>query len=103
MNMLWYHRCAVAGNSDEQSIEALIAQGRHADAARRASAAGNHMRAAEIYEKLWDFRSALGAARAAGDLPRVLRYAVELGDATEVTGAMAALAATDDGARTALD
>jgi hypothetical protein len=25
--VLWYHRSAVAGNSDEQSIEALIAAG----------------------------------------------------------------------------
>jgi tRNA A-37 threonylcarbamoyl transferase component Bud32/tetratricopeptide (TPR) repeat protein len=101
--VLWYHRGAVAGNSDEQSIEALIAAGRHADAAGAASAAGHHARAAEIYEKLWDFRGALGAARAAGDLPRVLRYAVELGDAAAVGEAMAQLTATDDGARTALD
>ncbi|HSR96828.1 MAG TPA: protein kinase [Kofleriaceae bacterium] len=92
----------MAGN-DEQSIEALIAAGRHADAARAASEAGQHARAAEIYEKLWDFRNALGAARAGGDLPRVLRYAVELGDAAAVGDAMAALTATDEGARTALD
>jgi serine/threonine-protein kinase len=101
--VLWYHRTAVAGNSDEPSIEALIAAGRHADAARAASAAGNHARAAEIYEKLWDFRGALGAAQAAGDLPRALRYAVELNDAAAVGDAMAQLTATDDGARTALD
>jgi tetratricopeptide (TPR) repeat protein len=101
--VLWYHRSAVAGNSDEHSIEALIAAGRHADAAGAAAAAGNHARAAEIYEKLWDFRNALAAARAGGDLPRVLRYAVELGDAAAVGDAMAALTATDDGARTALD
>ncbi|HZJ67548.1 MAG TPA: hypothetical protein VFD36_28790, partial [Kofleriaceae bacterium] len=93
----------MAGNSDEPSIEALIAAGRHADAARAASAAGNHARAAEIYEKLWDFRGALGAAQAGGDLPRALRYAVELNDAAAVGDAMAQLTATDDGARTALD
>ena len=79
--MLWYHRNAVTGNSDEHSIDALISLGRHADAARAASAGGEHARAAEIYEKLWDFRGALEAARAGGDLARVLRYALELDDA----------------------
>ncbi|HEX3762288.1 MAG TPA: protein kinase [Kofleriaceae bacterium] len=93
----------MAGNSDEPSIDALIAAGRHAEAARAASAAGHHARAAEIYERLWDFRGALGAARAGGDLPRALRYAIELGDAAAVGEAMAALTATDDGARAALD
>jgi serine/threonine-protein kinase len=101
--VLWYHRYAVTGNSDEHSIEALIAAGRHVDAARAASDAGDHARAAEIYEKLWDFRGALGAAKAAGDLAKVLRYALELGDAAAITEAMAALTATEDGARTALD
>jgi tRNA A-37 threonylcarbamoyl transferase component Bud32 len=93
----------VTGNSEEQSIEALIASGRHAEAARAASAAGLHARAAELYERLWDFRAALEAARAGGDLARALRYAHELGDAAAVTEAMAALTATDEGTRTALD
>jgi tRNA A-37 threonylcarbamoyl transferase component Bud32 len=101
--MLWYHRDAVTGNSDEQSIEALIAAGRHGDAARAASAAGDHVRAAEIYEKLWDFRGAMGAAHDGGDLARVLRYAIELGDAASIAEAMGLLTATDDGTRTALD
>jgi len=101
--MVWYHRDAVAGNSDEPSIDALVAAGRHAEAAVAASAAGHHARAAEIYERLWDFRGALGAARAGGDLARALRYAHELGDAAAVAEAMAALTATDDGARLALD
>jgi len=101
--VLWYHRNAVTGNSDEHSIEALIAAGRHADAARAASAEGNHARAAEIYEKLWDFRGALGAATAGGDLARALRYALELGDAAAIAGALGALTATDDGARSALE
>ena len=100
--MLWYHRTAVTGNSDEHSIDALISLGRHADAARAASAGGEHARAAEIYEKLWDFRGALEAARAGGDLARVLRYALELDDAAAVAGALAELTATDEGTRTAL-
>jgi serine/threonine-protein kinase len=101
--VLWYHRYAVTGNSDKHSIDALIATGRHADAARVASAEGNHARAAEIYEKLWDFRAALGAANAGGDLARALRYALELGDEAAVAEATHALTATDDGARTALE
>ena len=101
--MLWYHRCAVAGNSDEPSIDALIAAGRHAEAAVAASAAGHHARAAEIYERLWDFRGALGAARAGGDLARALRYAHELGDPAAIAEAMTTLTATDEGARVALD
>jgi serine/threonine-protein kinase len=101
--VLWYHRYAVTGNSDEHSIEALIAAGRHADAARAASAEGNHVRAAEIYEKLWDFRGALGAATAAGDLARALRYALELGDQAAIAEATRELTATDDGTRAALD
>jgi tetratricopeptide (TPR) repeat protein len=99
----WYHRHDVTGNSEEHSIEALIAAGRHGDAARAASAAGDHARAAEIYEKLWDFRGALDAAHAGGDTARALRYAIELGDAAVVAEALGALTATDDGARTALD
>ena len=94
--MLWYHRNAVTGNSDEHSIDALIAAGRHADAARAASAEGNHARAAEIYEKLWDFRGALGAASAGGDLARALRYALELGDEAAIAEATRALTATDE-------
>jgi eukaryotic-like serine/threonine-protein kinase len=101
--VLWYHRYAVTGNSDEHSIEALIAAGRHADAARAASAAGDHARAAELYERLWDFRGALEAAHAGGDLARALRYALELGDAAAIDLALGALTSTDDGARAALD
>ena len=86
----------MTGNSDEPSIDPR-------DAAAAAEAAGHYSRAAEMYERLWDFRSALGAARAGGDLPRALRYALELGDAAATAEALAALTATDDGARAALD
>src|SRR5580704_19301595 len=88
---------------NEQQIADLIAAGKHADAARAALDAGQPGRAADLYEKLWDFRGALDAARAAGDLPRALRYALELRDEPAAAELQAALAATDDGARTALD
>jgi len=88
---------------NEQQIADLIAAGKHADAARAALDAGQPGRAADLYEKLWDFRGALDAARAAGDLPRALRYALELRDEPAAAELQAALAATDDGAHTALE
>jgi serine/threonine-protein kinase len=96
----------VTGNSDEtieQTIDGLIAAGRHADAARLAAERGEHARAADLYEKLWDFRGAFDAARAGGDLARVLRYAIELDDATAIHDTLAAMTATDEGANTALE
>ncbi|HEY1554497.1 MAG TPA: protein kinase [Kofleriaceae bacterium] len=75
----------LAGNSPEQ----LMADGRFAEAA-------------DVYEKLWDFRAALAAARAAGDLPRALRYAFEVHDEPSARELLDQLAATDDGARAAL-
>ena len=65
----------------------------HAAEAHAALAEGRHAVAAELFEKLWDFRGALAAAEAAGDRPRALRYALELGDEAEI---QRMLAATDD-------
>ena len=76
----------MAINSDDGSsipastVDELLAAGRHDDAARAALEGGLHARAADLYEKLWDFRGALEASRAGADLPRALRYALELGD-----------------------
>jgi serine/threonine-protein kinase len=89
--------------ADAETVEQLIAAGRHADAAKRALESGEPARAADLYEKLWDFRGALTAARAANDLPRALRYAIELHDADATSSLLAELAATDDGKRAALD
>ena len=85
------------------SVDELIAAGRHADAAARALETGEPGRAADLYEKLWDFRAALGAARADGDLPRALRYAIEVHDDAQTAELLRLLEATDDGARAALD
>ena len=93
------------GNPDEPapSTDELIAAGRHLDAARAAHARGDYARAAELFEKLWDFRGAYEAARAAGDLPRALRYAIDLGDDATVRATLAELAAADAAARAALE
>ncbi|MBA3820581.1 MAG: protein kinase, partial [Deltaproteobacteria bacterium] len=96
----------MSGNSDEPTIsdvDTLLAAGRHLDAARSAAAAGLHARAADIYEKLWDFRGALDAAKGGGDLARALRYAIEIDDAPEIHALLARLGETEDGARASLD
>jgi serine/threonine-protein kinase len=90
MRTLWYHRSAVPGNDPIQ-------------AAREALEAGEFARAADLYEKLWDFRGAFEAARGGGDQPRALRYAIELDDPTAVHAMLTELTATEDGARQALD
>jgi serine/threonine-protein kinase len=87
----------------QQEIDELIAAGKHADAARLALEAGDPGRAADLYEKLWDWRGALEAAKAAGDLARALRSALELHDETATTDLVASLAETDEGARRALE
>ena len=96
-------RVAINDDGTGETVESLLAAGRHADAAKLALTSGNPARAAELYEKLWDFRGALEAARAAGDRPRSLRYAIEAHDEAAVGQVLAELAATDDGARAALD
>jgi serine/threonine-protein kinase len=90
----------VSGNS---SVDELLAAGKHLDAARMAAELGEHARAADLYEKLWDFRGALEAAKAGGDLPRALRYAIEIDDAPEIAALLATLGETEAGARESLD
>lgn len=58
---------------------------------------------AETYEKLWDFRGALTAARAAGDLPLALGYAIDARDPTAISAILAELSASQAGMRKALD
>jgi len=86
-----------------ETVEELIAAGRHADAAKRALEMGEPARAADLYEKLWDFRGAYTAALAAEDLPRALRYALELRDDKLAADILGRLSANDDGKRAALD
>ena len=88
---------------EPETVEQLIAAGRHADAAKRALEAGQPARAADLFEKLWDFRSALDASRAANDLPRALRYALELHDETLTKQLLGELDTNEEGKRAALD
>ncbi len=96
-------RVAINDDGTGETVESLLAAGRHADAAKLALTSGDPARAADLYEKLWDFRGALEAARAAGDRPRSLRYAIEAHDETAVAAVLAELTSTDDGTRAALD
>jgi len=88
---------------DPDTVESLIAAGRHADAAKRALETGEPGRAADLYEKLWDFRGAYEASLAAQDPARALRYALELRDETLSRAVLATLTATDEGKRAALE
>jgi len=58
--------------------QALIAQGKLAEAASAMEADGLHSQAAELYQQLWDFESASRAARATGDFPTALNNQLQL-------------------------
>ncbi len=75
----------------------------HVAEAHAALREGRHAAAAELFEKLWDFRGALAAAEAGADKPRALRYALELGDGESVARTLAALTTTEEGSLAALD
>ncbi len=91
------------GARDEATVDALVAAGRHAEAGAAAMAAGEPARAGELFEAVWDFARAARAFRDAGLLDRALRNAIEARDEGLVAELTAALAATDDGARAALE
>ena len=54
-------------------VDQLISEGRHAEAAREARAAGDLVRAAAIYAQIWDFRHAAACAEESGDRVAALR------------------------------
>ena len=85
-------------------IDELVAAGKYADAARVASEAGAHGRAADLYERIWEFADAARAARAAGDAARALRNAIDARDEALAAELLAELTADgDDGLRAAVD
>ncbi len=85
-------------------IDQLVAAGKYADAARAASKVGAHARAAELYERIWEFADAARAARAAGDTARALRNAIDARDEALAAELVAELTgAGDDGLRAAVD
>lgn len=85
------------------TVEELIAARNYDQAARTALEEGQPALAAELYEKAWDFRGALAAARLAGDRPRALRYAIEAHDDASVANLVTELSTTDADMRAALE
>src|SRR5690606_21475971 len=57
-------------------VAELVELGRHAAAAELAAGRGEHLRAAELYERIWDFRAAAHCRQLGGDLPGALRCAL---------------------------
>ncbi|HUS65239.1 MAG TPA: protein kinase [Kofleriaceae bacterium] len=88
----------MAGNP---TVDELVAAGRYADAARAAEEGGDPARAASLYERIWDFRAAARAARAAGDHTRALRAAIDARDEALVLEIGAHLRERGDDARRA--
>jgi tRNA A-37 threonylcarbamoyl transferase component Bud32/tetratricopeptide (TPR) repeat protein len=81
-----------------------VAAGRHAEAAAQANAQGEPLRAAAIYERIWEFGRAALCARAGGDLPRALRNAIDARDEALVVEIASELAAQGtDGQRAAME
>lgn len=83
--------------------DALTQAGRHAEAASEAALAGDHVGAARLWERIWRFERAALAWRAAGEIGRALAAALDAKHDGLIAELHAALVATDDGARAALE
>ncbi len=64
----------------QTSVDELVAAGDYEAAAARAEELGDHLRAAELYERIWSFAAAAACAQAGGDLARALRNAIDAKD-----------------------
>src|SRR5437764_3024092 len=64
-------------------VDALIAAGKHAEAAAELRRLGQLDRAQALYEKIWDFRAAAEVARERGDRPALLRLLLDAKDMAE--------------------
>jgi serine/threonine-protein kinase len=86
------------------AVEELVGQGRYAEAAKVAREAGLNQRAAELFERIWEFGEAAACAREAGDLPRALRNALDArNDALAIEVEQTLVAAGEPGVRTAFE
>lgn len=61
---------------DEAALAALVREGRHADAAAQLAAAGELLRAAELYASVWRTADAIACAERAGRLDEAYRHAL---------------------------
>jgi serine/threonine protein kinase len=62
--------------TDSLEVAALVAEGRHEEAAVRSRAEGQHARAAELFATVWKYGEAIACARQAGELADAYRYAL---------------------------
>ena len=89
---------------NSHTVDDLVAAGRYSEAARTASETGDHARAAELFERIWEFAAAAKSASAAGDLTRALRNAIDSRDEPLIRALTESLVATGEaGARDAID
>src|SRR5262249_40096250 len=65
--------------------EALLAAGKHVEAAEELRRRGDLEQAQAILEKIWDFRAAASVARERGDRPALLRLLLEAREFTEAS------------------
>jgi eukaryotic-like serine/threonine-protein kinase len=66
------------------SVDELVGQGKYGAAAELARSRGDALRAAELYERIWEFGLAADCAREAGDPGRALRNAIDSRDENRV-------------------
>lgn len=68
----------------EEQVKSLLKRGEHAAAAAALAAAGHQRRAGAIHEQIFEYRAALAAYEAGGDLVGAVRMAIELQDAAAI-------------------
>ena len=66
----------MTGTLDEAALAELLREGRHAEAAARLAAAGETLRAAELYASVWKYPEAVECAERAGRLDEAYRHAL---------------------------
>lgn len=89
-------------DTPESTIDELVQAGRYGEAARLAAARGQAARAADLYERIWEFGLAAEAAAQAGDLARALRNAIDAHDEVRIRDVCQALEQSETGLGTAM-
>ena len=81
------------------SVEDLVRQGKHLEAAKLAQARGDHAHAAELYASLWAFPEAARAAEAAGEPVTALEYFIDARESAEAERVTSILASAEPDTR----
>jgi serine/threonine-protein kinase len=94
---------SVSAQESDDDLQALLAAGRHEDAAKLASVQEKWAQAAELYARIWRFGEAAVAARRGGDLVVAFRHALEARDVALTAEIRQELVATVEGRRAAVE